>query len=201
MNYLAHAYLSFNQQGLLVGNMISDFVKGKKQFDYPPGIQQGIKLHRLIDTFTDDHTATKEAKQVFKPYVGLYAGAFMDVVYDHFLARDENEFSKTTLAAFSQDTYSTLYSSLQVLPTAFAAMLPYMKKHDWLYNYSTVEGIEKSFAGVVRRAAYLNSSSDVFNAFMDNYDSLGSYYRSFFPALKAFVLTQLDGIGFPPGNI
>lgn len=201
MNYLAHAYLSFNQPGLLVGNMISDFVKGKKQFDYPPRIQQGIKLHRLIDTFTDDHTATKEAKQVFKPYVGLYAGAFMDVVYDHFLARDESEFSKTTLAAFSQDTYSTLYSSLQVLPPAFAAILPYMKKHDWLYNYSTVEGIEKSFAGVVRRAAYLNSSSDVFQAFIDNYNSLDSYYRSFFPALKAFVLTQLDGIGFPPGNI
>jgi hypothetical protein len=29
MNYLGHAYLSFNHQDILVGNMISDFIKGK----------------------------------------------------------------------------------------------------------------------------------------------------------------------------
>jgi acyl carrier protein phosphodiesterase len=39
MNYLAHAYLSFNDPEILVGNMISDFVKGKKKFDFPLRIQ------------------------------------------------------------------------------------------------------------------------------------------------------------------
>ena len=58
MNYLAHAFLSFNDSGLLIGNMISDFVKGKKQFDYTPDIQKGIRLHRMIDTYTDAHPAT-----------------------------------------------------------------------------------------------------------------------------------------------
>ena len=62
MNYLAHAYLSFNEPEILVGNMISDFVKGKKKFDYSPGVQKGIALHRAIDNFTDYHTATKAAK-------------------------------------------------------------------------------------------------------------------------------------------
>lgn len=84
MNYLAHAYLSFNDEPTLVGNMISDYIKGKKKFDYSLPIQQGIQLHRFIDEFTDFHVATKEAKQFFKPSVGLYAGAFVDVVYDHF---------------------------------------------------------------------------------------------------------------------
>jgi acyl carrier protein phosphodiesterase len=92
MNYLAHARLSFDQPDILVGNMISDFVKGKKRFDYSEPVQKGITLHRAIDTFTDEHEATKEAKKFFKPVVGLYAGAFMDIVYDHFLATDENEF-------------------------------------------------------------------------------------------------------------
>ena len=81
MNLLAHAYLSFGQPQLLVGNMISDYVKGKKQYDYPLGIQQGIRLHRAIDAFTDSHAATAKGKAIFKPAVGLYAGAFMDVVY------------------------------------------------------------------------------------------------------------------------
>lgn len=64
--------------------MISDFVKGKKKFDYPQGIQRGIMLHRMIDTFTDAHETTKEAKEVFRPHYRLYSGAFVDVVYDHF---------------------------------------------------------------------------------------------------------------------
>src|SRR5215469_17022272 len=91
MNYLAHAYLSFDQPEIVVGNMISDFVKGKKRFEFPEQIQKGIMLHRSIDAFTDEHAATKKAKEVFKPVVGLYAGAFIDIVYDHFLALDANE--------------------------------------------------------------------------------------------------------------
>ena len=43
--------------------MMSDFIKGNKKFDYPISIQNGITLHRLIDEFTDNHFATKNAKQ------------------------------------------------------------------------------------------------------------------------------------------
>jgi len=85
MNYLAHAYLSFGHPGVLTGNMISDFVKGKKKFDYPAEVQQGIELHRAIDQYTDTHIATREAKQVFPAHYRLYSGAFIDVVIDHFL--------------------------------------------------------------------------------------------------------------------
>ena len=63
MNFLAHAYLSFDYTDILLGNMISDYVKGKKKFEYPPEIQSGIMLHRMIDEFTDNHPATKIAKE------------------------------------------------------------------------------------------------------------------------------------------
>ena len=72
MNYLAHAYLSFNKPEILIGNLISDFVKGKKKFDYSTGIQKGIALHRAIDQFTDDHAITQSAKLFFKPAYRLY---------------------------------------------------------------------------------------------------------------------------------
>jgi acyl carrier protein phosphodiesterase len=108
MNYLAHAYLSFNDPDILVGNMISDFVKGKKKFDYPLRIQAGIMLHRIIDEFTDSHPATREAKEFFRPHYRLYSGAFIDVVFDHFLALNSNEFTETSLLNFSQQVYSFL---------------------------------------------------------------------------------------------
>src|ERR1700712_5540566 len=108
MNFLAHAYLSFNHHDLLVGNMISDFVKGRKKFDYSSGIQEGITLHRQIDLFTDNHEATKEARKFLKPAVGLYSGAFVDVAYDHFLANDPNEFSDYSLQDHAANTYCIL---------------------------------------------------------------------------------------------
>ena len=37
MNYLGHAFLSFNNADILTGNMIADHVKGKLALDkYPP---------------------------------------------------------------------------------------------------------------------------------------------------------------------
>jgi len=72
--------------------MISDFVKGKQKLDYPLAIQQGITLHRAIDSFTDSHAVTRQAKSFFKEAYGLYAGPLVDVVYDHFLANDPLRF-------------------------------------------------------------------------------------------------------------
>ncbi|MGZ5218899.1 MAG: acyl carrier protein phosphodiesterase, partial [Chitinophagaceae bacterium] len=158
MNYLAHAYLSFNNPEILVGNMISDFVKGKKKFDYPTGIQAGIMLHRIIDTFTDNHPATREAKEFFRPHYRLYSGAFIDVVYDYFLANDATVFTESSLLDFSLQVYTSLEERKQWLPERFAAMFPYMRSQNWLFNYRTRRGTEKSFGGLVRRAVYLAES-------------------------------------------
>ena len=109
MNLLAHAYLSFNKPAILAGNMISDYVKGKKKFDYPEEIQKGMTLHRAIDEFTDSHDITYIAKQYFKADYRLYAGAFVDVLYDHFLANDKEQFiDDENLNIFCQSTYSSL---------------------------------------------------------------------------------------------
>ncbi len=192
MNYLAHAYLSFNQPGILTGNMISDYVKGKKKFDYPAEVQQGIALHRAIDTFTDEHAATKEAKEIFRPAYRLYSGAFVDVVYDHFLATDVNEFSEESLLDFSQQVYKTLDNYTAHFPEKFAKSFPYMKQHNWLYNYQTRWGIEKSLGGVVRRAAYLSESDTAFSLFEQHYQLLQRCYRHFWADLKPFAKQQFE---------
>lgn len=184
MNYLAHAFLSFGNPDMLIGNMISDFVKGKKQYDYPPNIQQGIRLHRLIDSFTDSHPATQTAKILLKPAVGTYAGAFMDVVYDHFLAIDNAVYSEEEWHDFSHKTYQVLHSNEALLPEKFAKMLPFMSSQNWLYNYRHKWGIEKSFEGVVRRAAYLDDSKSAFLLFEKHYDQLQNAYLQFFPDVK-----------------
>ena len=195
MNYLAHAWLSFHQSEILVGNMISDFVKGKSRFNYPDGIQSGITLHRNIDTFTDEHDVTKQAKQYFRNVVGLYAGAFVDVTYDHFLACDVNEFpGEKNLLDFSHFVYNTLEPYQDILPERFGRMFPYMKKENWLYNYRTLWGAEKSFGGLMHRAKYLEYNSVVFECLEKNYLPLKECYNNFFPDVKKFAHQQLVAI-------
>ncbi len=192
MNYLAHAYLSFNNPEILAGNMISDFIKGKKKFDYAENIQKGIMLHRAIDEFTDNHEVTKEAKQFFKPAYGLYAGAFMDVVYDHFLALDKNQFDNDDLEIFSQKTYLQLQTFEPVFPERFQKMFYFMRTQNWLDNYQYKEAIKNSFAGLVRRAKYMDNHEIAFQIFETNYNSLKNYYQIFFPQLKDFTFNKFS---------
>ena len=191
MNYLAHAYLSFGRPGILAGNMISDYVKGKKKYDYPDQIQQGIAVHREIDLFTDTHPATKEAKEIFRPAYRLYAGSLMDVVYDHFLALDENEFTDEGLKTFTINTYALLDQFTDQFPENFNRMYPYMKAQNWLYNYRYRQGLEKSLAGLVRRAKYLEESDTAYLLFNEHYDQLKNFYQLFFPELKLMTVNFL----------
>ncbi len=189
MNYLAHACLSFGNEDILVGNMISDFIKGKKKFDYPVAIQNGIMLHRMIDAFTDAHPVTKEAIGFFKPAAGPYASVFIDVVYDHFLANDKAEFPGLNLGLFAETTYQILEKNNALLPERFSRMLPYMRTQNWLYNYQFATGIENSFNNIFRRANYLEKNDAVFGAFNENYEQLQNCYNQFFPELKAFAFS------------
>jgi acyl carrier protein phosphodiesterase len=193
MNLLAHAYLSFGKPEILVGNMISDFVKGKTKFDFDPAVQSGISLHRAIDEFTDVHPATKKAKEYFRPSYRLYSGAFVDVVYDHFLALDKNEFpGAEALHAFTLETYDVLQQNFSILPARLQSMLPHMIEHNWLFNYSHLAGVERSFGGLRRRAHYITETSTAFTVFNESYSSLQECYSVFFPSLKKFALSYLD---------
>lgn len=195
MNYLAHAYLSFGHPGILTGNMISDFVKGRRKLEYPEEVQQGIELHRQIDRFTDEHAATREAKSVFRPAYRLYSGAFVDVVYDHFLANDKPVFNPSTLFTFSKTTYEILERQAGWMPEPFARMFPYMKQQNWLYNYHTRWGIKKSMGGVVRRAAFIEDHETAYQIFETHYQLLEECYRQFWTDLLPFAKGIFESYG------
>jgi acyl carrier protein phosphodiesterase len=184
MNYLAHAYLSFGDPDITVGNMISDYVKGRKILDYPERVRQGIMLHRSIDQFTDHHPATRNAKEVFRPHYRLYSAAFVDVVYDHFLAMDSARFGDPSLMEFSLRTYAYLDTHSSAFPEPFARMFPYMKSQNWLYNYQFRWGLRNSFGGLVRRARFLEESETAFRLFETHADFLLHCYQEFMPDVQ-----------------
>ena len=160
--------------------------------DYPAEVRLGIHLHRAIDRFTDEHPATKTAKEVFRPAYRLYSGAFVDVVYDHFLANDESEFTEEALFAFAGDTYARLDRQAGWMPDRFAHVFPYMKQQNWLFNYRTRWGIKKSMGGLVRRAAYMDDYETAYRVFETHYQLLEECYRLFWKDMKPYARQLFD---------
>lgn len=188
MNYLAHVYLSYSQPGLLIGNMIGDFVKGNQYLQYPEAIQNGILLHRQIDTFTDAHPVVLETKQIYRDAVGRYDGAFLDVSYDYYLSNDPNIFSESEWSTVTQQAYATIDMHIATLPLPFQKMFSYMENGDWLFNYRYDWQIKKSFNGLAHRAKYLDENVNPFASFEENFSLLEKSFEAFFPDLEAFVL-------------
>lgn len=191
MNFLAHAYLSFGNKEILVGNMISDFVKGKSQYNFIENIQKGIVLHRRIDEYTDAHDAVKTAKDYFRSSYRLYSGPIIDILFDHFLANDSSCFEAGELNSFTQGVYQTLNQYSSHLPIRFVTALTYMQSENWLFNYQYKEGIAKSIQGLVRRSSFLVDSITALHLFNEHYSSLAECYTAFMGDVKIFAKEQL----------
>ncbi|MCJ7933308.1 MAG: ACP phosphodiesterase [Chryseobacterium sp.] len=197
MNYLAHSFLSFTD-GQVVGQFLEDFIRNKDRFSFPKDIQDGITLHRAVDTFTDSHPAIHEAKKVFSPLVRLYAGAFVDVAMDYFVAHDLSLHSLAEWKAHSLRVYRILNEHEKWLPGNFKKMLVKMEQDDWLYNYREDWGIKFSIQNVLNKAKYLDKDIPVFEAFLKNKSFLQQCYDDFFPDLMAHArgintLLQMEG--------
>ena len=182
MNYLAHSYLSYTD-GQLVGQFLEDFIRNRDRFSYPPNIVEGILLHREIDTFTDAHPVVSAAKKIFRPLVRLYAGAFLDVAFDYFLA---NSLPENVLQEHAKRVYRVLGEHQEFLPEQLGRMLERMEADNWLYNYRYDWGIKFSIQNVLNKSRYLEKDLPVMDAFLKNKNELEVYFNRFFPELEAY---------------
>ena len=192
MNFLAHAFLSGPHEELLVGNFIADSVKGRQKDAYPAGIKKGIELHRLIDTFTDTHPIVKQTKERLRPNYGKFAGVISDMFYDHFLAANFNQYAVMPLLTFTEYVYATVQKYTLYLPTEVQYFLPYMIKHNWLYRYAQVGGIQASLEGLSRRSAFASNMATATQALEAEYILYQQDFNLFFPELQNYVKQNLD---------
>jgi acyl carrier protein phosphodiesterase len=193
MNYLGHAFLSFGDSGVLLGNMIGDHVKGKLALEkYPVAIRKGIELHRKIDSTIDVHPGTQRAKLIFREDYGLYSGAIMDTLFDHFLANDPRFFiNESALLAFTEKTYNQLEENTSWFPEKFAAYYPHMRQQNWLYNYRHLKGMERSLRGLHRRASNMPGIEKAYEIFVSNYYLLNQCYYEAIDDMVNFVKIEL----------
>ncbi|MBY0487099.1 MAG: acyl carrier protein phosphodiesterase [Flavobacteriaceae bacterium] len=142
MNFLAHIYLSGNNDLLKIGNFMADSIRGHHYLDYPDEIRKGILLHRHIDTFTDAHPIYRKSKHKLHEKYGHYSGVIMDIVYDHYLAKNWSKYSDEKLDDYAATFYKLLQDNYEILTVSVQKMMPYMISRNWLVSYASLEGLE-----------------------------------------------------------
>ena len=192
MNHLAHCFLSFNDEDLLLGNFIGDFVKGNDWQKYPGKVQQGILLHRTIDSYTDNHPMTDRSVSRIRPYAGRYSPPFTDILYDHMLAIHWEKYCPESFDIFAEKTYRQLEKRAAEMPAVLQERLPKMLAGQFLHGYTHREGLDWVLNRFSTRLSGQVDIPGLSNAFFDQIEAFSEDFNGFFPDLIAHAKHSLE---------
>jgi acyl carrier protein phosphodiesterase len=183
MNYLAHIHLSGTNDLLKIGNFMADSIKGNDYEKYAPEIKKGILLHRHIDSFTDSHPIYRRSKHRLHEKYGHYSGVIMDILYDHFLAKNWSKFSNEKLEDYANDFYQLLQDNYDILTERIKGMMPYMIARNWLVSYATIEGLEMILFQMDYKTKHRANMQEAVVELQDFYTEFESEFFLFFEEL------------------
>jgi len=160
---------------------MADAVKGNQYKNYNKDIQNGIILHRAIDSFTDTHSVVKTSKARLNGKYGHFGGVIIDIFYDHFLAKNWSKYSNTPLNEYVSTVYKLLEKNIDILPQKTKEILPFMIEYNWLYNYQFTDCIERVLIGMNRRTGLISNMNlaieDLNNLYLDFEEDFTIFFK------------------------
>lgn len=190
MNYLAHSFLSFGNNELIVGNFIADSMHGNNFSGLPAGVVKGIMLHRKIDSFTDSHPVYLSSKHRFRKEFDKYSGVLMDIMYDHFLAKNFERYASVSLQEHATGIYKVLQDNFDFLPENAKRFYGYMTERNILFHYSTLEGIETVLTHLSHRIRHRYELQLAMPILEREYEEIETEFHVFFEELSAYCKKQ-----------
>lgn len=181
MNYLAHIFLSGNDNDIMLGNFFADAVKGKTYLNYPEKIQKGILLHREIDYYSDNHPVIMQSKQRLYDTHHLFSRVIVDVFHDHFLALKFSKYSSTPLNIFARKFYANVYRHYFILPTRFKKFYPIMVGKKLLTSYADLAELDVVFYQMAKRSEYKSNMEVAVDSLKKDYNLYEQEFDLFFP--------------------
>lgn len=191
MNYLAHLYLSYNEEDILIGNFIADFIRNSQVVSYSPEVQAGIQLHRMIDSFTDTHVEVRKGVRRLSNTQGKYAPVVIDILYDYILAKNWDLYHDVSLEDFSQRVYEVLSRRNSDLPERLRSRILAMVEGDFISGYNSLEGLRYVLGRMDRRTKFPSKFQESADQLMQEYDMFNEEFHSFFPSVIELAQTFL----------
>lgn len=191
MNFLAHIYLSGDNDLIKIGNFMADGIRGKHFDTFPMDVQKGIALHRAIDTFTDAHPVFRQSTKKLHKRYHHYAGVIVDIFYDHFLSKNWVNYSDENLEDYIQRFYQSLDDNTSLLTERTIGIMPYMIKQNWLSSYQTIEGIDTILTQMDSRTKNKSKMRFAAEELQEFYSEFEQEFSEFFEDLRAHAKQKL----------
>lgn len=192
MNFLAHIYLSGDNELVKIGNFMADGIHGHKPEDFQEDIKTGILLHRAIDSFTDKHPIFRQGTKRLHPSYHHYAGVIVDIFYDHFLAKNWQDYHNQPLEDFAEAFYESLQEHYHLLTDRIKGLMPHMIKGNWLTSYASLEGIGRILAQMDHRTKHRSGMGNSVKELEEFYGEFEQEFTFFFGEVKEFAATRLE---------
>jgi acyl carrier protein phosphodiesterase len=183
VNFLAHIYLSGENDLLTIGNFAADGIRGRHYLNYPSEMQAGILLHRFIDTYTDAHPIFRQSTKRLHASYGHYSGVIVDIFYDHFLASNWTNYAAVSLDRYVDTFYHKLKRHMDLLPPKFQHLSPIMIEGNWLLSYASIEGIQAVLNGMNRRTTFKSRMNEATKELTEDYEAFQNDFFNFFEDL------------------
>jgi acyl carrier protein phosphodiesterase len=166
VNYLGHIYFSGNDFELAYANLFGDFVKGRDFSRFPNKLQEGIRLHRSIDHYIDQHPTVKTLKSILQQDLPKVYSVAIDLYFDHLLALEWNTFYPIPLEDFLRDFYHYQPGYWKEYPPEFKHFIARMREVKWLSYYAEFYGLTKACEGVSLRLSFPNKLPEAPGVFL-----------------------------------
>ncbi|MCB1230710.1 MAG: DUF479 domain-containing protein [Verrucomicrobiae bacterium] len=186
MNFLAHLHLARPEPVSRLGNLLGDFVRGRRDERFSPEIWRGIMHHRRLDAFTDSHPAWKRSRQRLAPERVRFAGIVVDVFYDHFLSRlwDRFEPDGESLADFIDHCHCDLKMAAPLGPADANVVIARMEAQGWLGSYGEISGIDDALRRISRRGPRLGPIAGAIADLERDYAGFEEDFLAFYPEAR-----------------
>ncbi len=163
---------------------MADFVRGDPDLQWDAGVADGIRLHRRLDSLTDQLPEVREARRLFREETRRVSPITLDVIWDHFLSRDWDKYHpQLSLPHFCRQAEQQIRPYLPQTPPDFRELNELMWPEQWLEKYARSERLEVVLLGMARRRPKLAQLQHSYQDFVDNYSALEQLFSQFYPRL------------------
>jgi len=188
MNYFAHLVLSQPTIESTVGNLLGDFARGIDQSTLDPAILAGLKNHRAVDRFTDNHASVCGIKQYFSPQRRRFAGIALDVYFDHLLMNHWHQFDARNIGDVIAEFYLRMEQGQTLMPGGeMRRVTSRMITNDWFGSYRDIASVAEALDRIAMRIRFANQFANVIDDLRRHEDMILGIFFEFFPELQAHI--------------
>ncbi len=196
MNYLAHFHLAGDNEGMIVGALLGDFIKGPlsspaiSSLNLSIEILRGIQLHRCIDSHVDQLPELSQLGRMLPSSLWRYKHIFLDLFFDYMLCLHWQNFDNRSHKQYCNKIITILHQHHIYMPNSAKQFLFRLDEHQLLCRY----GQRSVQTAIIKRLGQRLNQANLFDQAVDAIWRLEAPWMSscqrIYPELQRFAAAK-----------